>query len=272
MPAPELIAACERIEVAAWRDHYEAAPTDVREGLGVAVHAVGTGVALVARGVESLLANRIVGLGLDDPVDASTLDAALALYRGLAGGFAVNLSPRARPATLPQWLAARGMATFFHHLPHGRLAGDAPDSGSSLLVREVSPVEAGLWSEVATAEHDETTRTLQCAWHEACVGRAGWTHLLAWQADKPVATAMMYVQGDAAWFGSARTLPSHRRMGAQRALLAARIRIATSQGARHLATETGPDWPDVARESLRNVRWAAFEPLHERPSWIPIPH
>lgn len=266
-----MIAACERIEVAAWRDHYEAAPEPARTTLGVRVHAVGDGVALVARGIESLLANRIVGLGLGEPVDEAALDAALALYRGQPGGFAINLSPRARPAAIAQWLARRGMATFFHHLPHGRAAGDAPDSGSSLLVREVTHREAAEWSELATLDGDEGTCAPHREWHEACVGRPGWVHLLAWQGDTPVATAAMFVQGDAAWCGFARTRPTHRRLGAQRALLAARIRIATQRGAQWLATETAPDWPDVARESLRNVRWAGFTALHERPSWIPVP-
>lgn len=271
MPEPEMVTACERIEVAAWRDHYEAAPVHVRAALGVAVHAAGDGVALVARGIESLLANRIVGLGLGAVADETMLDAALAHYRGQPGGFAVNLSPRARPTTLAQWLARRGMATFFHHLPHGRAAGAAPDSGSSLLVRETAAGDAARWSELATHEHEGDARAPQRAWHEACVGRPGWVHLLAWRGDTPVATAAMFVHGDAAWLGHARTLPGHRRMGAQRALLAARIRIATQRGARWLATETGPDWPDVARESLRNVRWAGFTALHERPSWIPVP-
>ena len=271
MPSPELIAACERIEVAAWRDHYEAAPDEVRAALGVSLHAVGEGVALVAQGVESLLANRVIGLGLEAAADENQLDAAIAHFRGVEGGFAVNLSPRARPASIQQWLEARGLATFFHHLPHGREAGDAPDSGSSLLVREVSREDASHWSALAASHAEGDAVHHQRAWNEACIGRVGWTHVLAWQGKAPVAAAAMYVHGDAAWFGHARTLPSHRRMGAQRALLAARIRIATRQGARWLATETGPDWPDVARESLRNVRWAGFVPLHERPSYIPVP-
>ncbi len=271
MTSPELIDACERIEIAAWRDHYEAAPPGVREALGVGVHAVGQGVALVARRVESLLANRVIGLGLFEPADEAAVDAALEHYRGVAGGFAVNLSPRARPRSLPDWLEARGLATFFHHLPHGRRAGEPPESGSSLLVREVAAAEAAVWSGIATAEPGSEASPHEFAWHEACVGRAGWTHVLAWQERMPVAAASLFVQGDAAWLGHARTLPSHRRMGAQRALLSARVRIATRQGARFLATETGPDWPDVARESLRNVRWAGFAPLHERPSWIPVP-
>lgn len=269
----EAIAACERIEVAAWRDHYEAAPPAVREALGVSVHAVGEGVAVVARGVESLLANRIIGLGLTAPADETLLDSALARFEGVAGGFAINLSPRAMPAALPEWLERRGMATFFHHLPHCRAAGEAPESGSALVVREVPRDSPGLWSDVAVAApEDEGRRSVhQLAWHDACVGRPGWTHLLAWHGDRPVAAASLFVRDGAAWFGHARTLPSHRRMGAQRALLTARIRIATRQGARWLTTETAPDWPDVARESLRNVRWAGFEPIHERPSWIPVP-
>lgn len=267
----EATLACERIEIAAWRDYYEAVPSAARDALGVSVHAVGEGVALVARTIESLLANRIIGLGLGLAASEASIDEALAHYRGVAGGFAVNLSPRAMPESIPLWLESRGLATFFHHLPHGRAAGSPPDSGSSLFVREVEPESAAVWSHVAMAETEDATSPHQFAWHEACVGRAGWTQVLAMQGESAVAAATMFMQGDAAWLGHARTLSSHRRMGAQRALLAARIRIATHRGAKWLATETGPDWPDVARESLRNVRWAGFAPLHERPSWIPIP-
>ena len=100
------------------------------------------------------------------------------------------------------------------------------------------------------------------------MGRARWTHLLAFEDNESVAGAAVYVAEATAWLGHAHTREGFRRRGAQQALLAERIRLAAAAGATLLTTETAPDWPDLPRESLRNVARAGFRVAYERPSWI----
>ena len=96
-------------------------------------------------------------------------------------------------------------------------------------------------------------------------------HLLACEGDQAIAGAALFAVDGAAWLGHAHTREGFRRRGAQQALLAERIRLAAAAGATLLTTETAPDWPDLPRESLRNVARAGFRIAYERPSWIRLP-
>jgi GNAT superfamily N-acetyltransferase len=183
--------------------------------------------------------------------------------------FAINLSPLAEPGTLAQELASRGMRTFFHHVKWLRGAAAPAAVTTRLRVTRVAPADAGVFA-AATHAGEEPHRDAQRAWAAAMVGRPGWHHVLAWQDDEAVAGAAVFVEDGAAWLGHARTREAFRRQGAQQALLAERIRIAAEAGATLLTTETAPDWPDLPRESLRNVARAGFRIAYERPSWIRV--
>ena len=63
------------------------------------------------------------------------------------------------------------------------------------------------------------------------VGLPGWRCFLAWSGDEPAGCGALYVEGRLAWLGMAATRPSHRRRGAQIALLLARIEAARALGA-----------------------------------------
>ena len=71
------------------------------------------------------------------------------------------------------------------------------------------------------------------------VGLPGWRCFLAWSGDEPAGCGALYVEGRLAWLGMAATRPSHRRRGAQIAILLARIEAARALGADAVYTETG---------------------------------
>ena len=77
------------------------------------------------------------------------------------------------------------------------------------------------------------------------VGKPGWHAYLAYDGDVPVATAGMYVTHDVAWLVMGSTLPTHRRRGAQGALLARRVEDGRALGCRRFVTETGADDADA---------------------------
>lgn len=127
------------------------------------------------------------------------------------------------------------------------------------------PVETPLRIvEVDGAQADVFGKTLCAAtgmpegmapWNAALVGRPGWRCYLACDGDVPVGTAALFLDGDVAWLGAAGTLPTQRRRGGQRALIARRIADASAAGAKLLVSETGlgPENP-----SLRNLLAAGF--------------
>ena len=256
----------ERIELAAWRDvHAAATPTD-HAALGLRARELAGALVLSCDRDESLLMNRVLGLGQQQPVTGELLDTLVSHYQGRAPGFAINLAPFAEPTGLEDALAARGFGTFFHHLKWWRddapLA--APAGGPEL--RRATARDARAWSTLA-AELFEWSAP-HAEWFARVIDRPGWWHGLAFDDTRPIATAAMYMHEGAAWFGLAGTLESHRRRGAQGALFAARVAAARAMGARVFTLETAPDWPEVPGESLRNARRAGFHPAYERPSWV----
>ena len=101
------------------------------------------------------------------------------------------------------------------------------------------------------------------------VGKPGWHAYLAYDGDVPVATAGMYVTHDVAWLVMGSTLPTHRRRGAQGALLARRVEDGRALGCRRFVTETGADDADAPKASLRNMLRVGFEAAYFRTNCLP---
>jgi hypothetical protein len=99
------------------------------------------------------------------------------------------------------------------------------------------------------------------------VGLPGWHCFLAWSDDEPAGCGAIYVDGRLAWLGMAATRPSHRRRGAQIAVLLARIEAARALGAGALFTETGAAAADGPGPSYRNILRAGFRESYLRPNW-----
>ena len=79
---------------------------------------------------------------------------------------------------------------------------------------------------------------------------------------RPVAAAGLYLGGETAYVAFTATLPSHRRRGAQAALIERCLRVGLALGARRAAA-TAP------AHSLDNLMRAGFSPLYARRSWAP---
>ncbi|MEO5988633.1 MAG: GNAT family N-acetyltransferase [Candidatus Eisenbacteria bacterium] len=257
----------ERAEARAWLDLHAAAPQGAIDSLGLRARTLGSVALLAADHSDSLLHNRVIGVGLLEPASDALLDRVAQHYARNASGYAINLCPLAEPHDTPDQLARRGFQTFFHHVKWVRGATMPESARTDLRIAPVQLADAECFSETVH-EHDTPAREAQLAWTAASVGRPRWTHLLAWDGGQPVAGAAVFVDGDTAWLGQAHTRESFRRRGAQQALLSERIRLAIAAGATLFTTETAPDWPDLPRESLRNVARAGFRVAYQRPSWI----
>jgi GNAT superfamily N-acetyltransferase len=105
-------------------------------------------------------------------------------------------------------------------------------------------------------------------WVAQLPGRAGWTCVMALDGALPVAAGAAFVKGRHAWLGFGTTLASHRRHGAQSALLARRLQEAAAQGAQVAVTETGQRLPDKPDNSYRNILKAGFVEAYLRPNYL----
>lgn len=262
-PGNDNVASIETIEHLALLDMYEAAPAEVRAALGIDHQAVDGGALLVCSGLDDLQFNRLTGQDVVAPARAETLDRALAAFeRASVRNWVVHVAPGA--AGLQRMCEARGLVA--HPRTWAKFVRDNTPAAAStdLDVREISPREADAFGGVVSQTYGLPAAAAR--WVSALPGRANWHCVTAFDGATPVAAGAVYVNGPAAWLGLGATLPSHRRRGAQSALLAARINTAARHGCKIITTETGVPHPGEAGPSYRNIQKAGFRIAYLRPN------
>lgn len=240
--------ASERVEVEALRSLFS-----LPEPRGVLGEA-GDAIAIRVDGLPITELNRIAGLS-----DLSELDALTPVFGGRP--YTITLDPE---SGLADALIARGYVR----------AG-----AWQKFVRGLQPVEARTDLEIAGARSSTDVSTfLRTAWNvpgdeadwlSRVVDHPSWHCFLAYDGDRPVAGAMLYVWESSGWLGVAATNVDDRGRGAQTALLAARIERARELGLTLVTTETGAPESGEPGPSYRNILRAGFEPAYLRPNYTP---
>src|SRR5262249_41872737 len=100
------------------------------------------------------------------------------------------------------------------------------------------------------------------------VGREGWQHFVAYDGDTSAGTGALYIKNKIGWLGIAGTLASHRKRGAQGAIMAARIRAAAEAGCEWVITETGEDLPHHPNPSYHNMLRTGFNLAYQRANYL----
>jgi hypothetical protein len=89
---------------------------------------------------------------------------------------------------------------------------------------------------------------------------------MGFDGGTPAAAGALFIDGGCAWLGIGATVGSHRKRGAQSALLAARIDAAIASGCALLTTETGIPQPGEPAPSYANIQRAGFAVAYPRPN------
>jgi hypothetical protein len=102
------------------------------------------------------------------------------------------------------------------------------------------------------------------------IGHPGWLHYLAFDDHTPIAAAALRTHEQVAWCCFAGTIPSHRRRGAQGAMLARRISdaAAAAAGCTWVTCESVSKSSNEPSQSLRNMQRAGFKVAYARPSYV----
>jgi hypothetical protein len=242
----------EGIEVRAWSDLYDAAPSGLAGGLGLVRELVADASVFRAR-LPSPLFNRTFGMAR---LAGEILDATVP-------GAYLQVPPALLDASGRSLLDARGFQPRTRWVKLTRPPGALAPVESSLRIVEADASQADVFGKTLCAAYGMPEGL--APWNAALVGRPGWRCYLAVDGDVPVGTAALFLDGDVAWLGAAATLPTQRRRGGQRALIARRVADAGAAGARLLVSETGlaPDNP-----SLRNLLAAGFVVAYERENYV----
>ena len=168
----------------------------------------------------------------------------------------VQLPPSAEPASLPAWLAARGYEPYNHWVKLWRGPEDLPPAPDGVVVEEVTAPVANAFAEICTGAFGFPGN--MGSWMAEGVGAPGWHHYLARCDGEPAGVAALFIGSDVGWFSFAGTRQGFRGRGAQRALIARRLRDGVAAGCRWVVTETADDRDGQPSPSCRNMLRAGF--------------
>ena len=168
--------------------------------------------------------------------------------------FFVWLSPGPDMDVARGWLEASGLSRIRRtgYPTLCRSTASPVQFRTDLEVRQVTAMEI----DAAGAQLGETL------WpdYARSAGSEGFFHYMAFDGDRPVAIAMLCIFEGLGYLMAAATAESHRKRGAQQALIAKRIERAEQQGCSILVSET----LYMLEHSYRNLQRAGFEEAYEK--------
>lgn len=271
-PDPALVRACETIERQAFADQFEHAPAAFAASLGLARLDVAGAMALASNGAPRRFYNHVFSLGLEGAPDDATLDRIEAFHRCAgAAAFVIAPPPCTAHDALVARLAERGHARGVRWLKLARRVGEPPrvPAPRGLVVREIAAREdARSFGELLVSGFPHAAGA--DALFASVPTRARWRTFGAFDGPLLVAGGALFVHDGVAWLGFAVTLESHRRRGAQSALIGARMAAARDAGAEWLTVETTDDTPERPNPSTHNLRRLGFADAYVRDEWLKV--
>ena len=253
-------------EAHALADWVRAIPPDVAREWGGRVEQIGSAIATRVAFGNLWIVNRVIGLGTAEPATEAMVDEIVELYRPAGVDFAVQLAPGAQPPELPAWLEARGLKRSRNWAKFYRDVEAPPDIPTDLRIEQIGAEERAIY--VAAHMEGFGMPPALAPMVEAYVGRPGWKQYLAFDGDRAVAAAALFVHDGVGSLFGASTLPAYRRRGAQGALMARRIRDAAAAGCRWVVTETGEDSAEDPNPSYHNMVRTGFRLAYLRPNYM----
>jgi GNAT superfamily N-acetyltransferase len=255
----------DAVEAAAFADLYAAASEPLARSLGLRVARIAGATLLHASAIPLSMFNRAIGLGVHRTLTEADLDAAIVSFR--SAGYAsywIHHNPVAAPASLVEWLGARGFVAAARRSWAKMLRGPEPiaDIDVDFEVRRSVTGEAEAIAEVVCSAFGMPK--LFVPWMAALVDRPRWRAYAALDAGKIVGAGFLYLDGGTAWLGIGGVLPEMRGRNAHRALMALRIREASAAGCTDIVTETGEAVGDEPNPSLANMQFCGFRRVCSR--------
>ena len=263
----EHIVAAERIERADRRDAFHAATPEIAEEFGMRIESVGGADLLMMTRADVSMFNRIAGIGVEMPATEGQLNEALRRFRDAhVARFFVDVSPASRPIALTDWITSRGLAIENNWVKLTREVEPVPTARTSARIEEIGREHALEFGKIVQQVFELPERL--SAWADSMVGRPRRRHFMAFDGDKPIATASIYIEKEWASFGYAAVIPQARGRGVQAALIAARIKAARESGCKWLSIDANEETLEKPSYSLRNAKKMGFEVAYMRPNYL----
>lgn len=246
----------DAIEAEAWSDLYASSPF----GPSMRAARMHGATVFLAPQLKLSLFNRVIGLERADGL-ADILSACREIE-----SLWIHLAPYAEPDLRPA-IEKRGfrLASRANWAKVLRGTKPVPSFACSLPVRPIDKERATELARVLAIAHGMPAPMEK--WLADLVGRPTWRAFGAFEGDRVVSGGYLWMNGEHAWLGMGGTLPSHRGRGAQRAVMAERVRAAIAAGCSTIATETGEPLAGEKNPSLSNMLGCGFEIVASRANY-----
>lgn len=242
-------------------------PRELAEKRKLESFRVGGAFITLARKSVSLQSNRVRGLGVEEPATEAMVDEIVHLFRSRRiKRFSFHVSPCPQSEMITDWLKARGFKLHHQYSKLVRNTAALPRAATELKIERIGKADAAAFARVFSETF--AWQADRVPWIVASVGAPGFSHYLALDGSRAVATGLIYVCGNCGWLGWGGTLTPYRRRGAQSALIAARIKRAAQLGAKWVASETLEPQRGRPSGSYRNLLRLGFEQAYLRPIWV----
>jgi hypothetical protein len=245
------------------------APPSAADSLGISTGRIGGGVVLAMRNDVTGYWSKALGFGFTEPVTKDLIGRVIDFYSAAQSPTTViQIAPAALPADWQDICVRHGIREDSQWV---KLACPAnqfqPIEDTALRVAPVGPDDVDAWARTTLQAFGMPEEGL-AEMLAASASNPAFRPFAAWDGDKMVATANLFMHGDVASLNSAATLPSHQNRGAQSALIAARGKAAIKAGCRWLVAETGRPAEGAVNPSLNNLMRSGLQPRYARQNWI----
>jgi len=207
--------------------------------------------------------SRVVGLGLEGPADEAEFDAVDAFFAETGSAYNVEVAP-CTDAGAAALLAARGLIeqppiTVLTRVLSPGPAAPTEWAGGRIRRAGVddAPGVARVFARGFGGHAEPNDEDLLAA--AVAVATPSTAVFIALSGDEPVACGAVQAHGSLALIFAGGTVPEARRLGAHRALVAARLAWAAEMGCSTVVVQMAQGAPSAA-----NLRRAGFEPAYQR--------
>lgn len=218
------------------------------------------GTAAMFAGVGSPI-TQTFGLGVHEPLVEKDLDAIEYFFRSRGAAVSHEVCPLAGVDVYATLARRAYKPVELSTVLYRQIAGATGATGA-LTVRQVKPDESELYGKIAAQGWSEHPELMPYIKGFAGLSLAAATCFFAERDGEPIATAALFMHEGTALLAGASTIPRGRRLGAQNALLNARLQTAASSGCDLAMMVAAP-----GSASQRNAERQGFRIAYTRTKW-----
>ncbi len=258
----------ERIERLALESLHSCCPSDVRHANGLDLVPAKDGIVACSAGDPSILINRTLGLGTEDPVSADSIEAVRAIYASnnirnyFIHIYDDTLTTGARELlNHEKFVKKRGWMKFRTNNPGKR------EAATTLRVERIGIAKCKDFGIIVCGAFGMLDQSIPLL--AGLANDERWKLFASYDGDRPAGAGTLFVDGNVGWLEWGATHPDFRQRGSQAAIMAARLTLASELGCKHVFTETGEEVKGDPQHSYKNILKAGFRESVLRLNYAP---